>query len=65
MDLPTKKFFSKFSNFFENNLIMAFINENPTHDDIVRLSVDNEEIINNEKIQYLNLLLVNLSKKDL
>ena len=44
---------------------MAFINENPTHDDIVRLSVDNEEIINNEKIQYLNLLLVNLSKKDL
>ena len=43
---------------------MAFINENPTHDDIVRLSVDNEEITNNEKIQYLNLLLVNLSKKD-
>ena len=59
-----KKFFSKFSNFFENNLIMAFINENPTHDDIVRLSVDNEEISNNEKIQYLNLLLINLSKKD-
>ena len=62
--LYDKKFFFKFSNFFENNLIMAFISEKPTNNEIVRLSVDNEEIANDEKIQYLNLLLINLTKKD-
>ena len=59
-----KKFFFKFSNFFENNLIMAFISEKPTNSTIIRLSVDNEEIDNNEKNEFLHLLMINLSKKD-
>ena len=59
-----KKFFFKFSNFFENNLIMTFISEKPLSSEIVRLSVDNEEIANNENTQYLNLFLINLTKKD-
>ena len=62
--LYDKKFFFKFSNFFENNLIMAFISEKPTNTEIVRLSVDNEEIANDEQNQYLNLLLMNLTRKD-
>ena len=62
--LYEKKFYFKFSNFFENNLIMAFVSEKPTSNDILRLSVDNEEIDKNEKNQFLNLLLINLSKKD-
>ena len=59
-----KKFYFKFSNFYENNLIMAFVSEKPTSNDIVRLSVDNDEIDKNEKNQFLSLLMINLTKKD-
>ena len=62
--LYDKKFFFKFSNFIENNLIMSFITEKPTNNEIIRLSVDNDEISNNDKVQFLNILLINLSKKD-
>ena len=62
--LYEKKFFFKFSNFIENNLIMTFICDKPTSNDIIRLSVDNEEISNNEKVQFINILLINLSKKE-
>ena len=62
--LYDKKFFFKFSNFIENNLIMSFISDTPTNNEIVRLSVDNDEMSNNEKVQFLNILLINLSKKD-
>ena len=62
--LYDKKFFFKFSNFIENNLIMSFISEKPTNNEIIRLSVDNDEISNNDKVQFLNILLINLSKKD-
>jgi len=62
--LYDKKFFFKFSNFNENNLIMSFVCENPTNNEIIRLSVDNDEISNNEKVQFLNIFLINLSKKD-
>ena len=62
--LYEKKFYFKFSNFYENNLIMAFVSEKPTSNDIVRLSVDNDEIDKNEKNQFLSLLMINLSKKD-
>ena len=62
--LYDKKFVFKFSNFIENNLIMSFICDNPTNNEIIRLSVDNDEISNNEQVQFLNILLINLSKKD-
>ena len=62
--LYDKKFFFKFSNFYENNLLLAFVSENPTNNDIIRLSIDNEEITKEKKNQFLNLLLINLSKKD-
>ena len=62
--LYDKKFFFKFSNFYENNLIMAFVSEKPTNDEYIKLSVDNDEIITDEKNLFLNLLLINLSKKD-
>ena len=39
----------------ENNLIMSFVCENPTNNEIIRLSVDNDEISNNEKVQYLSI----------
>ena len=47
--LYDKKFFFKFSNFYENNLLLAFVSENPTNNDIIRLSVDNEEIAKEKK----------------
>ena len=62
--LYDKKFVFKFSNFIENNLIMSFICDNPTNNEIIRLSVDNDEISNNDQVQFLNILLINLSKKD-
>ena len=62
--LYEKKFFFKFSNFIENDLIMSFISDIPTNNEIIRLSVDNDEISNNDKVQFLNILLINLSKKD-
>ena len=43
---------------------MSFISEKPTNNEIIRLSVDNDEISNNDKVQFLNILLINLSKKD-
>ena len=62
--LYDKKFMFKFSNFIENNLIISFASDKPTNNEIIRLSVDNDEISSNEKVQFLNILLINLSKKD-
>ena len=62
--LYDKKFFFKYSNFIENNLIMSFISDKPTNSEVIKLSVDNDEISNNEQYQFLNILLINLAKKD-
>ena len=63
--LYDKKFFFKFSNFYENNLILAIVSEKPTNTDIIKLSVDNNEIMNNEENNFfLNFLMINLSKKE-
>ena len=43
---------------------MSFLSDTPTNNEIIRLSVDNDEISNNDKVQFLNILLINLSKKD-
>ena len=48
--LYDKKFFFNFSNFIKNNLIMSFISDTPTNNEIIRLSVDNDEISNNDKV---------------
>lgn len=59
------KLFPKFSDFYENTMIISYITNKPTCNDPIRLSVDSDELSeNNTDVFYLNLIKINLSKKD-
>ena len=60
-----KKLFPKFSDFVENTIIISYVSEKPTTDEPIRLSVDSDEISEtNTDVIYLNVVKINLSKKD-
>lgn len=60
-----KKLFAKYSDFLDNTIIISYISDKPTSDEPVRLSVDSDEISEtNTDVSYLNIIRINLSKKD-
>jgi hypothetical protein len=63
-----KKVFLKFSNFLDNILIVSYISDKPSSEEQIKLSFDSEELNdnnNNNDLVYLNLVQVNLSKKEI
>ena len=62
-----KKVFLKFSNFLDNILIVSYISDKASSEEQIRLSIDSEELNenNNNDLFYLNLVQVNLSKKEI
>ena len=63
-----KKVFLKFSNFLDNILIVSYISDKASSEEQIKLSFDSEELNdnnNNNDLVYLNLVQVNLSKKEI
>ena len=80
-----KRVYCKFSDFIDNNMIISYITHKPIAEDYIKLSVDSDEIIDNNNnnntntntnpnypnnntnvndVLYLNVIRVNLAKKD-